>query len=281
MRSARSASRQESLQLAQVRESGGVTSLLDVRQAEQLVYGAAGEIAGLEREIAQQENFISVLLGNFPASIARGRDTDRSAASRPRCRRACRRRCSSGGRTSARRAGPRRGQRADRCGARGLLSTIALTGGGGLQSTALGRCSAPARFLVRGRQRRAADLHRRPDPIAGRPGRGATEEATLAYERTVKQAFREVSDALVGYTKTREFRTQQEALTIAAQDARRLADIRYRGGATSYLEVLDADTRLFVAELALAESREAELSAFVEVYRALGGGWQQEGEPAR
>ena len=78
-----------------------------------------------------------------------------------------------------------------------------------------------------------------------------------------------------------EVRTQQEALTIAAQDARRLADVRYRGGATSYLEVLDADTRLFVAELALAESREAELSAFVEVYRALGGGWQQEGEPAR
>jgi multidrug efflux system outer membrane protein len=95
----------------------------------------------------------------------------------------------------------------------------------------------------------------------------------------VKQAFREASDSLVGYTKARELREQQEALTTAAQDARRLAEIRYQGGATSYLEVLDADTRLFVAELSLAQARQEELSAFVDVYRALGGGWQQEGRP--
>lgn len=101
----------------------------------------------------------------------------------------------------------------------------------------------------------------------------------MIYAQTVKQAFREASDALIGYTKAREFREQQESLTTAAQDARRLADIRYQGGATSYLEVLDADTRLFTAELSLAEARQAELSAFVEVYRALGGGWQQEGRP--
>ena len=103
-----------------------------------------------------------------------------------------------------------------------------------------------------------------------------TQEATIVYAQTVKAAFREVSDAIVGYSKSREFRTQQESLTTAAQDARRLADIRYQGGATSYLEVLDADTRLFVAEIGLAEARLSELSAFVELYRALGGGWQQE-----
>jgi multidrug efflux system outer membrane protein len=97
----------------------------------------------------------------------------------------------------------------------------------------------------------------------------------------VKGAFREASDAIVGYSKAREFRAQQEGLTTAAQDARRLADIRYRGGATSYLEVLDADTRLFDAEIRLAEARFDELSALVELYRALGGGWQQEGPPAR
>jgi multidrug efflux system outer membrane protein len=110
--------------------------------------------------------------------------------------------------------------------------------------------------------------------------RRRTKEAAAAYSQTVKQAFREASDSLVGYTKAREFRVQQEALTTAAQDARRLADVRYQGGATSYLEVLDADTRLFEAELALAQARQAELSAFVEVYRALGGGWQQEGLPS-
>jgi multidrug efflux system outer membrane protein len=108
-----------------------------------------------------------------------------------------------------------------------------------------------------------------------------TQEATIAYSQTIKTAFREASDALVGYTKSREFRSQLESLTTAAQEARRLADIRYQGGVTSYLEVLDADTRLFTAEITLAQARQAELSAFVEVYRALGGGWQQEGVPTR
>jgi multidrug efflux system outer membrane protein len=108
-----------------------------------------------------------------------------------------------------------------------------------------------------------------------------TQEAAVLYSRTVKEAFREASDSIVGYSKSREFRAQQEGLTTAAQDARRLADIRYQGGATSYLEVLDADTRLFNAEITLAQARQAELSAFVELYRALGGGWQQEGVPTR
>ena len=90
----------------------------------------------------------------------------------------------------------------------------------------------------------------------------------------IQQAFREASDALVGYRKTREFRAQQELLLASAQDGRRLADIRYQGGATSYLEVLDADTRLFAAELGLAQAQLGELAALVEIYRALGGGWQ-------
>ena len=82
--------------------------------------------------------------------------------------------------------------------------------------------------------------------------RGSDRRST---PQTIQQAFREVSDALVGYAKAREFRDQQELLATAAQDARRLADIRYQGGATSYLEVLDSDTRLFDAELGLAQAR--------------------------
>ena len=111
--------------------------------------------------------------------------------------------------------------------------------------------------------------------------RARYEGAAVVYQQTIRQAFREVADALVGYRKIREFREQQALLLVAAQDARRLADVRYQGGATSYLEVLDADTRLFTAEIALAQSRQEELSAFVEVFRALGGGWQQEGVPSR
>ena len=157
--------------------------------------------------------------------------------------------------------------------------SIALTGGGGLQSTALGALfGAGAGVLDGGRRRRRS----RSSPPAARARRWrwprrAPQEATLSTRRRSRQAFREASDALVGYAKAREFREQQERLTTAAQDARRLADIRYQGGATSYLEVLDADTRLFDAEIGLAEARLSELSAFVELYRALGGGWQQEG----
>ena len=101
------------------------------------------------------------------------------------------------------------------------------------------------------------------------------QEALVVYEGTVRGAFREVADALVQYQKLREVREQQELLYQASQDARRLADLRYQGGATSYLEVLDAETRLFVAELGLVNAREDELHAYVELYRALGGGWTQ------
>jgi multidrug efflux system outer membrane protein len=100
------------------------------------------------------------------------------------------------------------------------------------------------------------------------------EEAVLAYQQTIQQSLREVSDALVGYHKGRDFREQQQRLNQAAADARRLADIRYRGGATSYLEVLDSDTRMFSAELAVTQAELSELLFLVQMYRALGGGWQ-------
>jgi outer membrane protein, multidrug efflux system len=275
-------SRQESLQLTRVRESGGVTSLIDVREAEQLVFGAGAAIADIERSIAQQENLISVLLGNFPSPVTRGRalvDQPHSPevpaglpsallARRPDIQAAEQQIVAANAQIGVARAA--------------YFPTISLTGSGGLQSTALGGLfNAGAGFWT------AIVGAAQPIFTAGRTrsqvalAQELTDEATILYAQTVKQAFRETSDALVGYSKAREFRTQQEGLTTAAQDARRLADIRYQGGATSYLEVLDADTRLFVAELSLAQSRQAELSAFVEVYRALGGGWQQEGVPAR
>ena len=100
------------------------------------------------------------------------------------------------------------------------------------------------------------------------------QEAALVYQRTVQQAFREVSDALVAYRKSQESRLQQEQLARAAEDATRLSNMRYKGGATSYLEVLDSDTRRFVAQLNLAQARLNELQSMVRIYRALGGGWQ-------
>jgi outer membrane protein, multidrug efflux system len=101
------------------------------------------------------------------------------------------------------------------------------------------------------------------------------QEVTLVYQRTVQQAFREVSDALVAYRKSQEVRIQQQQLTNAAEDATKLSNMRYRGGATSYLEVLDSETRLFAAQLALSQAELRELQSLVQIYRSLGGGWQQ------
>jgi multidrug efflux system outer membrane protein len=273
-------SRKESLQLTQVRESGGVTSLLDVRQAEQLVFEAGAASADIERRIAQQENLISLLLGNLPSPVTRGRELvdqphvpgvpaglpSSLLERRPDIQAAEQQIVSANAEIGVARAA--------------YFPSISLTGTGGVQSTALGTLfsgSAGYWSAIVGAAQPLFTAGRTRSQVALAQARA--QEATVLYSQTVKQAFREASDALVGYTKAREFRAQQESLTTAAQDARRLADIRYQGGATSYLEVLDAETRLFDAEILLAQARQAELSAFVEVYRALGGGWQQEGRP--
>lgn len=269
-------SRQESLRLTQVREQGGVTSLLDVRQAEQLVYTASSEIATLEREIEQQENFISVLVGNDPGPIARGRSlTDQpQPASVP------------AGLPSTlleRRADIQQAEQ-DLVAANARIGiaraayfpSIALTGSAGVESTALSTLVSSSAAIWT-----AAAALTQPIFTAGRTRSQVTlaearrQELVATYQQTIREGFREVSDALVGYRKSREFRDQQALLLTAAQDARRLSDVRYQGGATSYLEVLDADTRLFNAQLGLADAQLRELTSMVEIYRALGGGWQQ------
>ena len=103
-----------------------------------------------------------------------------------------------------------------------------------------------------------------------------TQEAVLRYEQTVLQAIREVSDALVGVRKRQEFRVQQELLTKTLSDASEIAKLRYEGGVSSYLEVLDTERQYFQAELDLTVAQRDELAAIVQLYRALGGGWQPE-----
>ena len=254
---------------------GGATSLVDVRQAEQLVFGARGEIVDLQRLIEQQENFLSTLIGQNPGAIARGRAlTDQPhapdlpaglpsalLARRPDIQEAEQQIIAANAQIGVAKAA--------------YFPQITLTGSGGVASTALS-----ALFTGAGGAWTAAASAVQPVFTAGRTrsqvalADARREEAILAYQQTIQQAFREVSDALVGYRRTRELRETQELLVRAAQDARRLADLRYQGGASSYLEVLDSDTRLFTAELGLVRSQLGELAAFVEIYRALGGGWQ-------
>src|SRR4030095_6570502 len=150
---------------------------------------------------------------------------------------------------------------------------IALTAVGGSQSSALARLFAgPAGLWTFG----ASALQ--PVFEGGRIRRhirlaeARNQEVTLVYQRTVQQAFREVSDALVAYRKSQEVTIQQQQLTNAAEDATRVSNMRYRGGAASYLEVLDSDTRFFAAQLALAQAQLRELESLVQIYRSLGGG---------
>jgi multidrug efflux system outer membrane protein len=270
------ASRKDSLRLTQLLADGGATSMLDVRQAEQLVFGAGASIPDLELRIEQQENFLSILVGKNPDGIARGRrlvdqphppEVPAGLPSsllerRPDILQAEQQLVAANAQIGVAKAD--------------YFPHISLTAVGGYQSSALTRLfSGPAGLWTFG----ASALQ----PIfeGGRIRNRVSfadarvREVTLVYQRTVQQAFREVADALVGYRKSQEVRIQQQQLTSAAEDATKLSNMRYRGGATSYLEVLDGETRFFAAQLALAQAQLRELQSLVQIYRALGGGWQQ------
>jgi len=270
------ASRRDSLRLTQLLADHGSTSMLDVRQAEQLVFTAAAEIPTLEQQIEQEENFISILLGQNPGSVPRGRKLTEQPHSpsvpaglpsvllerRPDIREAEQQLVAANAQIGVAKAA--------------YFPDISLTGTGGFQSTALVNLfSGPAGLWTFG------PSMTQPIFTAGRLRSNVRlteaqqQEAVLFYQQRIQGAFRDVSDALIAYRKTQEFRTQQQLLTQSAQDAARLSDMRYRGGVASYLEVLTNDTNYFTAELALAQAQFNELQALVQLYNALGGGWQQ------
>jgi multidrug efflux system outer membrane protein len=101
------------------------------------------------------------------------------------------------------------------------------------------------------------------------------EQALTAYKQAIQRAFGDVSDALIGYQELREVRVQQQQVVADLAESVRLSVMRYRGGTTTYLEVLDGQRSLFTAELTLAQARGNEYQSLVQLYRALGGGWQQ------
>jgi multidrug efflux system outer membrane protein len=104
----------------------------------------------------------------------------------------------------------------------------------------------------------------------------AQQRSALAqYEKAIQTGFRDVSDALVAYQKVREVRAQRELLVTALQDRKRLAYLRFQGGVDTMLNALNSDQDLFTAELSLAQARLDELRSLVQLYRALGGGWQE------
>jgi multidrug efflux system outer membrane protein len=270
------ATRQNSLQLIKVRQQGGVATMLDVRQAEQLVYSASQEVPDVERQIEQTENRISLLLGTNPGAITRGKplgDQEQPPSvpaglpsalleRRPDIRAAEQTLIAANAQIGVARAA--------------YFPTISLTGFLGTQSDQLSSLfTNPAStwsFVPRITQ---------PIFTAGRIKsnvkftQAQREIALIDYERTIQTAFREVSDALVQYRKIREIRAQQELLVGVLEDRSRLAYLRYRGGVDTLLNALDADRDLFNAQLSLAQTKRNELLSLVQLYKALGGGWQQ------
>jgi multidrug efflux system outer membrane protein len=270
------ASRQDSLQLTQKLANGGATSMLDVRQAEQLVFTAAETIPDLERRIEQQENLLSTLLGNNPGPIARGMKlTEQPHAPdvpaglpssllerRPDIRAAEAQLIAANAQIGVAKAA--------------YFPDISLTATAGFQSSALTNLfTGPAGMWNFGGSLAEPIFAGGKIRSGVKFSKARRQEALLTYRQTIQQAFRGVSDALVEYRKDREFRQQQQQLVFSAQDAAQLSEVRYRGGAASYLEVLTNETNYFAAEQGLAQAQLNELVGLVRVYRSLGGGWQQ------
>lgn len=268
-------SRQDSLELTKTLEEHGINSLLDVRQSEQLVYTAAAEVPDLERQIEQQENAISILLGNSPGAVPRGlKLTDQPHAPevpvgipsallerRPDIREAEQNLIAANAQIGVARAA--------------YFPQISLTGTAGYQSSALTNLfTGPAGIwnLVGSVTQPIFEGGRLKSNV--RLAEAQREQLLLAYQQSIQGAFRDVSNALVAYRKNREFRIQQQHLVESAQDAARLSETRFKAGTTDYLEVLTNETNSFSAELALAQAQGNELNALVQLYQALGGGWE-------
>jgi multidrug efflux system outer membrane protein len=264
------------LNLIKLQHQEGVASMLEVRQAEELVYTAAVAIPNTELQIEQAENQIHLLLGQNPGPVARGRSlTDQPQAPgvppglpssllerRPDIRAAEENLIAANANIGVARAE--------------YFPQISLTGFLGTESSQLSDL-----FTGATRSWNFVPQITRPIFTGGRLksnvrlAEAQRQDALALYEKAIQNGFREVSDALAARRRLREVRIQQELLVEAVQDRVRLSYVRYRSGVDTLLNALDADRNLFSNELSLAQDRRNELLAMVRLYKALGGGWQQ------
>ncbi len=268
-------SRKASLELVNTRRNGGVSSDLEVGQAEALLQQALTAIPATEKAIYAKENEIRALLGEYPGNVARGGSLG-SLDSALNIR---------GGLPSSlmeRRPDIAAASQAYQAATAQIgvaealrLPSLSLTGSGGVVSADLGD-------LLEGKSGTYSIGPRLAGPIfdAGRgkarvdAARAAAGEALAAHDKAAKQAFREAADSINGYYKNGQIITEQSRLVTANQKVATVANDRFQGGASSYLEVLDAERNLFSSELELADARRDRLLSVVQAYRALGGGWK-------
>lgn len=268
-------SREESLRLIRLRQQRGVATMLEVRQAEELVYDATEVIPALEQSIQQTENFLSFLTGRNPGAIERGLSLTDDVLPpavpaglpsdlierRPDIRTAENSLIAANARIEVAK--------------KEFFPRISLTSFLGYESGQLTSLFSGSRNIWN-----LAGQVSQPIFTGGRLKsnlrftRAERDFLLIDYQKTVQGAFREVSDSLIAYQKVKEVRTQRALLVETLRDRSRLSYLRYTGGVATLLDALDADRELFEAERSLALARRDELLSVVQLYRALGGGWQ-------
>jgi multidrug efflux system outer membrane protein len=269
------ASRGESLRLITLRQQRGVATMLEVRQAEELVYDAGEVIPALEQGITQTENFLSYLTARNPGAIARGLSLTEQQVPptvppglpsdlierRPDIRSAENSLIAANARIEVAK--------------KEYFPRISLTSFLGYESGQLTSLFSGSRNIWT-----LAGQVAQPIFTGGRIKsnirltQAERDFLVVDYQQTVQSAFREVSDSLIAYQKVKEVRTQRAFLVDTLRDRSRLSYLRYRGGVATLLDALDADRELFEAERSLALARRDELVSVVQLYKALGGGWQ-------
>jgi outer membrane protein, multidrug efflux system len=269
---------EDSVKLTSFRLDHGVAIKLDVLQAQQVLDTANAQIPDLERQIGQEEDAISILIGDYPHGVARGNPLVEQALPpdvpaglpsallerRPDIREAEQTLIATNAEIGVAKAE--------------FFPQISLTGSGG---GSFGRSSVFSSLMSSQTSIWSYGVHVSQPIFAGGAIRGNLhlaesqhEQALIAYKQAIQHAFGDVSDALIAYQKFHEVRVRQEQVVGDLEESVRLSTLRYQGGTTTYLEVLDGQRSLFSAQLTLAEARGNEYQSLVQLYRALGGGWQ-------
>jgi len=267
--------REESYRLTRLKFDNGATSELDFRQAEQLVAGARAELARAQRARMQDENALVLLLGQpLPADLPPALSMAEQQVSsdlpaglpsdlltrRPDVRAAENQLLAANANIGAARAA--------------FFPRIALTANFGSASTELSNLFTGGTFGLTG-----TAILLQPIFDAGRNqanleiSKVNREIAVAQYEKAIQTAFREVSDSLAGRATLGEQLRAQAALTKAAQASFALTDLRYRNGASSYFDVLDAQRTLFTSQLAEVQVQAQQVQNLITLYKVLGGGW--------
>jgi len=264
----------EILKLNNIKFKGGESAITDVYQAETLLQQAQAQVISTQQFIEQTENNISILLGRNPGPITRGLTINEQPHSpevpaglpsallqrRPDIRRAEENLVAANANVGVAKAA--------------FFPQISLTGTFGAQSTAITSfLQGPATFWAVGGQALQPLYQGGRIRSQYRLAWAQRDEAELTYKQTVNQAFADVSNSLVGYNQSRQYRIKIEEQTHTYKQMADLANVRFQGGVTSFLEVQYYEQQYFFSALSLSQAWYQELQYYADLYQALGGGW--------